>query len=78
MIRLNELERGPNTYRVVGDGDVGNEIPTRGTGTRDQIPIVVLGQGLHPHRGAVDRDLDGGRGPNPHHGDWDSGVRARG
>ena len=60
-----------DSYAGDGNGDVWNEIPTRGMGTGDQIPIVVLGHGLYPHLGAVDGDLDGGQGPNPHRGSGD-------
>ena len=46
MIGLNGQERGTNPHRDVGNGDAGNEIPTRGTGWRDLIPIVVLVMGI--------------------------------
>ena len=42
-------DKEPNLHRGVGDGDVGNDIPTRRTGTRDDIPIVSLGTGTWYH-----------------------------
>ena len=66
MIGLNGQERGTNPHRDVGNGDAGNEIPTRGTGSRDLIPIVVLVMGICTGRGGWGTIFPrGGRGSNP-------------
>ena len=73
---VNLSDEGSSKFPCDIDRD-GNQIliVTRGTGTREQIPIVVIGMGIwmgtwgtryphgepNPHRDARDGDLDGGR-----------------